>query len=362
MILEIALEESRQKPILQPSLIVKLRNEALSSKDSDPLLVLAHRLAAERGLPLFANSAWNKQDHASYSATGSRFNCDWRGDWELDTLRLGNVDSVLVNLPRLTYECEANTSKFYELLDEQLEMAVRALEIKYQTVKLRGKEGLLPFLTHRTTDEQYARFENFTRTIGYVGLCEAVESLSGKPLYSDAKSTDLAEQIAKHVNDYVKENSRKPESRPVAAMVPSSSAARRLALLDVERYGWAKVHVKGTKDKPVYTDLVAVPAEAKITLDQRLKIEDRIQQLTPGGHFTPIQVNDKVGSDELLSISKKLVSESSVGLYSFSRTLTYCSQCKKIVPDQPIKCPSCGSVKALTSYNRISARYEAVAS
>jgi ribonucleoside-triphosphate reductase len=275
-------------------------------------------------------------------------------------MRMGNVDSVLVNLPRLTYECEGNASKFYELLDEQLEMAVRALEIKYQTVKLRGKEGLLPFLTHRTTDEQYARFENFTRIIGFVGLSEAVESLSGTPLYNDAESTDLAEQIAKHVNDYVKEGSRKPESRPAAAMVPCASATRRLALLDVERYGWAKVHVKGTKHQPYYTDLVAVPAEAKITLDQRLKIEDRIQQLTPGGHFTPIQVNED--SDRLLAISKKLVSESSLGLYSFSRALTYCSQCKKIVPDQPTKCPSCGSVKALTSYNRISAKYEAVAS
>jgi anaerobic ribonucleoside-triphosphate reductase len=362
LILEIVLEESKQRPLFQPSLIVKLRNEALSNKESDPPLVLAHRLAAERGLPFFANSAWRKQAHASYSATGSRFDSDWKGDWELDTLRMGNVDNILVNLPRLTYECEANTSKFYELLDEQLEMAVRALEIKYQTVKLRGKEGLLPFLTHRAADEQYARFENFTRIIGFVGLCEAVESLSGRPLYGDAKSIDLAEQIVKHVNDYVKESSRKPESRPVVAMVPSASAARRLALLDVERYGWAKVHVRGTKDQPFYTDLVAVPAEDKIALDQRLKIEDRIQQLASGGHLTPIQVDDKLDSDKLLSLSRKLVSESRIGLYVFSRALTYCSQCKKTVPDQPTKCPTCGSVNALMSYNRISARYEAVAS
>jgi ribonucleoside-triphosphate reductase len=360
LILDIVLEESKQKPLFQPSLIVKLRSEALSSKDADSPLVLAHRLAAERGFPLFANLAWRKQSHASYSATGSRFDCDWKGDWELDTLRMGNVDSILVNLPRLTYESEGNTSEFYELLDEQLEMAVRALEIKYHTVKLRGKEGLLPFLTHRVADEQYARFENFTRTIGFVGLSEAVESLGGAPLYNDAKSADLAEQIAKHVNDYVKENSKRPESRAVTAMVPSANAARRLALSDVERYGWAKVHVKGTKDQPFYTDLVAVPAEAKIALDQRLKIEDRMQQFALGGHFTPIRANED--SDKLLAISKKLVSESILGLYSFSRPLTYCSQCKKIVPDQPTKCPSCGSVKSLTSYDRISAKYEAVTS
>jgi anaerobic ribonucleoside-triphosphate reductase len=75
-------------------------------------LVLAHRLADGERTAYLANLAWRKQTYASYSAVGSRFDCDWKGDWELDTLRMGSVDSVLVNLPRLTYECEGNTSKF----------------------------------------------------------------------------------------------------------------------------------------------------------------------------------------------------------------------------------------------------------
>jgi len=363
LILDVALEESRTKPLFQPSLIVKLRSEAFGNKESEPLLVLAHRLAAERGLPFLANLAWQKQTCASYSATGSRFSNDWKGDLELDTLRTGSADSVLVNLPRLAYECKAKMSRFYELLNEQLEMALRALEIKYQTIKLRGKEGLLPFLTHKVDGEQYARFENYTRIVGFVGLDEAVECLSGRPLYSDAESIDLAEQIVKHVNDCVKSGSRKPESRPVTAMVSSASAARRLALLDVERYGWAKVHVKGTKEQPFYTDLVAVPAHAKIALDQRLRIEDRMQQLALGGHLTPIRVDDEEQEpDKLLALSRKLVSESKLGLYTFNRALTYCGRCKRIAPSQPTKCPICGSVDALARYNRVSARYEAVAS
>lgn len=361
LVLEIVLEESRQKPLFQPSLIVKLRSETFSSKELEPPLILAHRLAAERGLPFFANLAWQKQMFASYSATGSRFSNDWTGDWELDTLRTGSIESVLVNLPRLAYECEAKMSRFCELLDEQLEMALRALEIKYQTIKLRGKEGLLPFLTHRVDGEQYARFENFTRIVGLVGLNEAVECLSGKPLYGDAKSMDLAEQIAKHVDDCVKRRSRKPENRPITAMVPSASAARRLALLDVEHHGWAKVRVKGTKEQPFYTDLVAVPAHAKIDLDQRLRIEDRIQQLISGGHLTPIQMEDEEPDpNKLLTLSSKLVSEGEIGLYTFSRALTYCDRCRRIVYSQPTKCPICGSAQALARYNRVSAKYEAV--
>ena len=364
LLLETILQESSHKPVFQPSVIIKLRSEALSSKECEALLVLAHRLAAERGLPYFANLG-SQKDHirASYMATGSCFANDWKGDWELDTVKMGSIDSVLVNLPRLAYECEEKMSKFQDLLDEQLEMALRALEIKYQTIKMRSREGLLPFLMHKVNGEPYARFENFTRLIGFVGLNEAVESLSGEPIYKKEKSAETAEQIAKRIHDTVKESVRKPETRPVTAMIPAAAAASRLARLDVERYGWGKVHVSGSKQQPFYTDLVAVPHQAKTALDRRLGIEDRIQQLTPGGHLTPIQVDDEEPNPvRLLSLSRQLASESKIGLYTFNHALTYCSRCKKIVSGQPAKCPTCGSADAVTSYRRVSAKYAASAS
>jgi len=363
-LLETVLEESGRRPVFQPSLIVKLRTEAFRSKESERLLVLAHRIAAERGLPYFANLAAQKEQiRASYMATGSRFANDWRGDWELDAVRMGSIDSALMNLPRLAYECEGKISKFYELLDEQLEMALRALEIKYQTVKMRGREGLLPFLTHKVDGEPYARFENFTRLIGFVGLNEAVESISGESLQKEGKPTETAEQIVRHIHDAVQKSFRKPESRLVTAMIPSANAASRLARLDVERYGWAKVRVSGSKEQPFYTDLVAVPNQAKTSFEQRLRIEERVQQLAPGGHLTPIQVDDEEPDPtKLLSLSRQLASDSKIGLYTFNRVLTYCSRCMKLVSGQPAKCPTCGSTDAVTSYRRVSAKYAATAS
>lgn len=201
LLLETVLEESRQKPLFQPSLLVKLRPETLLNNEYKPVLDLAHQLAAERGLPYFANLASKEQAHASYLATGSRFTNDWKGDWEIDTQRLGTADKVLINLPRIVYESEAKATKFYELLDEQLEMALRAMEMKYQIIKMRGREGLLPFLTHKASGEQYSRFENFTRLIGLVGLNEAIESFYGKSVLEDNRAAleqtkgDLAQAI-----------------------------------------------------------------------------------------------------------------------------------------------------------------------
>jgi len=361
LLLETVLEESRLKPMFQPSLIVELRKEALQSKELEPLLLLSHRLVAEKGLPYFANVASQKESLiASYMATGTRFANDWKGDWELDTLRTGSIDSAIVNLPRLAYECDGKTSKFLELLDEQLEMALRALEIKFQTIKMRAREGLLPFLTHRMNGEQYARFENFTRLIGFVGLNEAVESLSGESLYKEGKASETAEQLVKHIHETVNKSVKKPERRPVTAMIPSANAATRLAELDVERYGWARVHVSGTKEHPFYTDLVAVPNQAKTSLEERLKIEEKIQELASGGHLTPIELDDvEPDPAKLLTLSRRLLSENKIGLYTFNRVFTYCSRCKKIISGQPLKCPTCNSTDALTSYRRVAAKYVA---
>jgi ribonucleoside-triphosphate reductase len=275
-------------------------------------------------------------------------------------MRTSSLDSVLINLPRIAYDSEGNASSFYELLDEQLEMALRALEIKYFTIKQRAREGLLPFLSQKTNGDQYARLENSTRLISFVGLSEAVEAFSGKPLPEDSKALGLAEEIAKHIFNEIRETVRKPETRPVLAMIPSVEAARRLAQLDVEQYGWARVRVSGTKEQPSYTDLFVVPLKSNISHEERLKIEERFHRLATGGHLTVLPLNGvEQGAEELLSATKRLATTSRIGLFAYNRNFVYCTRCQKTFFGQPSKCPSCGSVEALTRYSRLSAKYSA---
>jgi ribonucleoside-triphosphate reductase len=361
LLLEVLHEESKQKPILQPSLIVKIRPETLQKKECESLLHLAHKIAAERGLPYFANLCPKEQTYASYTATGCRFSNDWKQDWELDTLRTSSIDSVLVNLSRVAYESEGNTGKFYQLLDEQLEMATRALEIKYQTLKQRVKENLLPFLSQKASDEQYARMENSTRLVSFVGLNEAVESMCGKGLHEDTKGSNLAEEILKYTNNSVKKVARKPETRSLVAMASGFEAARRLAELDVERYGWGQVRVKGSREHPRYTELVGAPLQAKLTLDERLRIEEKLHLQASGGHLAVLQLSDeKQSPDELLSATKKLVTTSKVGFFAYSFNFAFCSRCRRTFFGQHSKCPTCGSVSALTNFDRVSAKYDMI--
>jgi ribonucleoside-triphosphate reductase len=359
LLLEVMREETRCKPLFSPSFILKIREEVLENKECESLLFEAHRLAAERGLPYFANLLFEEQRCASYTAMGLRLSDNWKRDWELDTMRTGSIDNVIVNLPRLIYEAEGNKTELFRLLDEQLEMALRALEIKYRTLKQRCREGLLQFLTRKAGGDQYFRLENSLRLVSPVGLNEASKSFTGRSLHEDKDTFKFAEEIMQYFFDFIRKYARKPEARPALAMAPNPIAAKRLAELDVERYGWANVNTQGTKEQPFYTDMVAVPLEAELSWRERLKIEEKIHKLATGSHLAVLPLTDtEQDPEELLATTKELTANYRIGFYTFNRKLTYCGRCHRVFPGQPIKCPSCGSVDALIHYRRVSAKYK----
>ena len=357
-LLELVGDSGKNSPMFNPSLIIKIRPETFKSKECEPLLFQSHKLAAERGLPYFANLCPKKQKYASYTATGCRFAAEWKEDWELDTLQTGTVDSVILNLPRSIYEAEGKPQALYKFLDEQLEMASRALEIKYRTLRQRMGEGLLPFLTQKINEDRYFRLENATRLISLIGLNEATQAFTGKPLHEDEKALNFAEQIVKHVSQVVQKYARKPEARAVLSMVPNPEAAKRLAELDVEKYGWAKVKAQGSKEQPFYTDMTALPLESTVSWQKRLTIEAKFHELCSGSHLAVIQLADsEQDPSRLLSLTREITETYSLGLYTFNRNFAHCSSCGKTFYGLPSKCPLCGSVNTLTSFSRISAKY-----
>ena len=359
LLLEILFEDGKHKPIFNPSLIMKIRPEVLRTKECRDLLYQSHRLAAERGLPYFANLSPKDEHQTSYTATGCRFGTDWKEDWELDTLRTGSVDSVIVNLPRVSYDAGKSRSVFFDLLDHLLEMTLRALEIKYQTVKRRLRGGLLPFLSQRAGDNHYFRLGNSSRLVGFVGLNEMALSFLGSGIHEDDEAAVFAEEVVKHLSKRVRGYARKPETRASLSMLPSPDAAERLAELDVENCGWAKVHAQGNREHPFYTDMVAVPLTIDVPWKERLSIEERFHQLTPGGHLALIQLADSDRDpDKLLSATREVVGGYSVGLYTFNKHLAYCASCEETFNGLLAKCPVCGSVNMLACFSRVSAKYE----
>jgi ribonucleoside-triphosphate reductase len=361
-LLQLILEESEAKPFFNPNIVVKLRPEAMNSNECQPILLLAHQLAGFMGTPYFANLCYEKQGFASYAATGNRLGVEWKGDWELDTLQTGNMDSVTINLPRIAYQSEGKKARFFQLLDEQLEVAAQALEIKHHIIKQRLEEDLLPFLHQKMSENtSYFRRENTTRTISLCGVYEAVYALHKKPLHKDTEALKFAGEILKSTSAFARERSRKPENRTVCSLVSSAEASRRFAVLDAERFGWATINAQGGKEQPFYTNVGIIPKSQEASLQDLLATEESFHKLAYGGHVSLLPLTETVTSpEELLSFTRQIASTYSVGLFAYDRVLSYCNNCRRLAYKILPKCQFCGATNTLINFSRCSAKFSAM--
>jgi ribonucleoside-triphosphate reductase len=354
LIVEVFAEESSPKPLLNPKLILKINNEALVDENAKAVLLKAHSLAAETGTPYFANMLQERGKHAAFSASGCKFEADLTGDWETDTLRTGCLGYATINLPRIVHESEKDKNKFFEILKERYEMAARALIIKYRALKQHGKTSL-PFLMQSTNGDTYFRLENCSSIINFAGFRECVENFCEKNLGHE-ESAKFAEEMVQNLLTFKHKIGRKHRKRLYPAILRSLEASERLAQLDIERYGIAKVKFSGTREKPFYSTTKRLQLQVgnfPYIQSESLEIEQKLKGLNAGGNLSIIELEEtEYKPEELMNMTRQLVEKQTVEFFTYNRRITYCSNCRKSWFGVLQKCPSCGSISTLVTFDR----------
>ncbi|MEM3597000.1 MAG: anaerobic ribonucleoside-triphosphate reductase [Candidatus Bathyarchaeia archaeon] len=347
LLIEIFAEESIQKPLLNPKLIIKLRSETFTNEKTRELLLKAHKLALERSLPYFANNSMKSLETAVFSHSGFKLNVDVAGDWEIDTLRTGCLGYVSVNMPRIVNESDGDKRKFLETLKERLEMAARALEIKDKALKQRCS-GLLSFLMQNVDGDHYFRLDSCARVINMVGLKEAAEAFCKSP-FTDEKALGFTTEVLQATADYIAKIGRR-RKRLFMALLPDFEASERLVQLDIERYGIARVRFSGTRETPFYSTVNRMILGENF-IEESLKLKNVFGKL--GGNLTVIDIEDfKGGAEELMAITKNTVEQNTLEFFTYNRKLTYCARCKKSWYGVRHKCPSCEATSTITVFDR----------
>jgi ribonucleoside-triphosphate reductase len=351
LILEIFAEESLRKPLFNPKIILKVHPETFADEKTGAMLLKAHQLASEKGMPYFANLLAKDQKYSVFSSSGFRLKADLNEDWEIDTLRTGCLGCVAVNLPRIAYESGKDKKKFFEIFMERFEMATRALEIKDRALKQRGN-GLLPFLMQSVNGDHYFRLENCSRIINLAGLREAVEAFYEKSTYASEKNLEFAQEIIQNIEASTYRIGRKRGKLVSPAVQPDFEASERLAQLDIERYGVGKVRFSGTREKPFYSTVNRLIFQDGKISPESLAFEQKMCGLR-GGKLTVIELGEaEYKPDVLLALTKQLFESHNIGLLTYNRKLTYCINCKKSWFGLLHKCPSCEATSTLTHISR----------
>jgi ribonucleoside-triphosphate reductase (formate) len=352
LLIDVFIEESTVKPLLSPKLVIKINTDSFSDLGAKAILLKAHRLAVQNGNPYFANTI--KNENVAFCASGVKFASDLTGDWETDTLRTGSLGCVTINLPRITQECEKDKNKFIDLLKERFELSARALTMKSGALKQIGKNSL-PFLLQKTNSDTYFRLENCSRLVNLAGLREAVEAFTGKN-FSDPESRKLIEEIISSLLSFKQKIGRKYGKRLYPVMLGDREASERLAQLDVERFGVAKVKFSGTRDKPYYSTLrrstvnTAEPIKIPMGLAQ---MTQTVKGLTAGGSLDILELDDaEIKPETLMELTRQIIELGAAEFFTYNRVVSYCENCRRNYQGTLHKCPTCGSMSSLATFDR----------
>jgi ribonucleoside-triphosphate reductase len=340
--LNATLEVSKNKPLINPRLIFKLRPSVLRNKNFENALLKIHELINRNCSVYFAFIEEN--DKNSFFSTGLKLSDNWLKNWEMDCLRTGNMGTIFINLPRIAYESHKSDERFFGAIENLFKNIVEIFKVKRNFIESRFQQSLLPLLSGIKGEKPYFYVKNASYTVSFLGLNEAVIAHTGNSILKSDKSLRFAFKLIDELSENCRKVSEEFGMRFILAQYPGDEASSRLAELDVEKYGMDTAVTEGVKNHPYYTDVPIIPFTSKIPLNERLEIESKFQALINGGSLSVIALTPTEHANEaLLRLSKEICSKN-IKFFTYSKDFSYCINCDKTFYGILVKCPLCGSI------------------
>jgi len=352
------------KPFNFPKCEVKLRREYLGKFEDEYIKVA--RLAAKFGTPYFLNLCPDYMpDIVNSQCCRLIFSpdSDELEDFYNGALRMGSLQVITINLPRLAYEAKGDDDRLFELLDDRMDLAKEALLIKREIIKERMREVSLPFCTMNCDGEPYLNVDKQVLNIGFVGLNEMLKAHVGMELHEGENTWRFGLKVIRHMIERANLYSKETGLRFGCIQTPAESTAHRLALIDLKTYGKnAAVQGDLINGAVYYTNSSHLRPSAGVPLLDRIKIEASFHPLTRGGAILHVWLGEaNSSSDALWNLTYRIATETLTAYFTYTKDLTICQKCSTVAPGLLSTCPKCGATgNYLEHWSRITGYYQRV--
>lgn len=200
-----------------------------------------------------------------------------------------NLGVVTLNVPRIAIEARGDVGRFWELLDERMDVLKEALlfrikrceEAVPENAPILYKHGALGRPSGNEPDSvtEFFRKHRATASIGYIGLYEAATCFYGPDWETNREAKDFTLEIIKTMNSYAEQwREEHPYWFSVYA-TPSESLTDRFCRLDREKFG----DIADVTDKDYYTNSYHYDVRKKITPFEKIEFEAEYPRYSKGG-------------------------------------------------------------------------------
>ena len=265
-----------------------------------------------------------------------------------------NQGVVTLNLVDVACSSGKDMDKFWELLDERLDLCYRALIIRHKRLlgtpsdvaPILWQNGALARLKKGETIDKLLYDGYSTISLGYAGLCECTRYMKGVS-HTEPEGTEFALKVMRRLNDAFTEWKEKHNIDFSLYGTPLESTTYKFAKCLQKRFGI----IPGVTDKNYITNSYHVHVTEEISAFDKLKFESQFQELSPGGAISYVEVpNMQNNLDAVLAVMQYIYDNI---MYAELNTKSdYCMECGysgeiKIVNDKDGKlvweCPNCGN-------------------
>ncbi|MBQ8717074.1 MAG: anaerobic ribonucleoside-triphosphate reductase, partial [Clostridia bacterium] len=225
----------------------------------------------------------------------------------------GRFNQGVVTINLVDAACSAvkegkGEDRFWEILDERLELCHRALQCRHERL-----EGTLsdaaPILWQYGALARLGKGEPITKllhggystiSLGYAGLWECVYAITGKKL-TDPVGEQFGLAVMQKLNDACKKWKEAENIHYSLYGTPLESTTYKFSKCLQKRFG----KIPGVTDKSYITNSYHVHVTEEIDAFEKLAFESKFQELSPGGAISYVEVpNMQDNLDAVLDVMK----------------------------------------------------------
>ena len=356
--------------VYKPNIVFKVVG-GINRFPEDPnydLFTKALLCSAKKMIPtyLLCDSAPNKEiDPAEIAVMGCRTRVVTDLFGRSTSVGRGNIDNISINLPRLA--CEVNQEHpdadrdtklrlFTEKWDHVAQVTKDILLDRFRRTCERTSQDFPINASHHLWVEDFddipSVFRHGTLSLGFIGLSEAMEVLTGKRFYSDPDAYMSALGFVKHMREYC--DFLRGQYHLNFSLLATSGELISGRFIDIDKDEFADPH--GIFKKGFYTNSFHINVDSDLPAFKKIQMEGLFHELCNGGCISYVELGEApLGNDEGLREYVECAVKSGTHYLGFNFPKDVCRDCATSgVFDT---CPVCGG-KHITRIRRVSGYLE----